>query len=127
MGTKFSHAIEDGDKEEEELAKLNKRPLQMARQHAWKRWKSEYVHSLMESHRINRKTTVIPDIGEIVLIIGHEKNRGEWRKAKFVRHIQGKDGVVRGVTMLHKGHHIERPLNLVCSLELKVPIESQEE
>ena len=79
----------------------------------------------MGSHRINRKTAVIADIGEIVLISGDEKNRG--RMAKVVRHIQGKDGVVRGVTMLHKGHHIERPLNLVCSLELKGPIESQEE
>ena len=86
--------------------------------------KYEYVQSLMESHRINRKTAVIP---EIVFTIGDEKYRGEWRKAKVVRHIQGKDGVVRGATMLHKGHNIERPLNLVCSLELKGPIESQEE
>ena len=89
--------------------------------------KRVYVHSCMESHHINRKTSVIPDIGEIVLINGDEKNGGEWRKAKYVRHIQGKEGAVRGVTMLHKGHHIERPLNLVCSLELIGQIESQEE
>ncbi len=99
----------------------------MVRQHAWKRWKNEYVHSLMESHRINRKTAAVPDVGEVVLVIGDEKNRGEWRKAKVVSHIRGKDGVVRGVKMLHKGHHIERPLQLVCLLELKGPVESDEE
>ena len=41
MWRQNSHKLEDGDEEEEEVDKLNKR-LQMARQHAWKRWKSEY-------------------------------------------------------------------------------------
>ena len=36
-----------------------------------------------------------------------------------MRHIEGKDGVVRGVILLHKGHHIQRPLTLVCPLEIK--------
>ena len=120
-----AYMLEEGDVEEEDLDKLNRR-LHMARQHVWKRWRNEYIHSLMENHRVNRKTAAIPEIGEIVLIVGDEKNRGEWRKARVVRHIQGKDGIVRGVTMLHKGHHIERPLNLVCSLELKGPFKSQD-
>ena len=66
----------------------------------------------MECHRVNRKTPAVPAIGEIVLIVGDEKNRGEWKKAKVVRYVKGKDGVVRGVVMLCKGHHIERPLQL---------------
>ena len=36
--------------------------------------------------------------------------------------MKGKDGVVRGVVMLYKGHDIERPLQLICSLELKGPV-----
>ncbi len=40
-------------------------------------------------------------------------------KGKVVRHIEGKDGVVRGIILLHKGHHIQRPLILVCLLEIK--------
>ena len=124
--TSNSHTLDDDDAEEEDLNKMSK-GLCMVRQHAWKRWENEYVHSLMESHRINRKTAAVPDVGEVVLVIGDEKNRGEWRKAKVMSHIRGKDGVVRGVKMLHKGHHIERPLQLVCSLELKGPVESDEE
>ena len=80
--------------------------------------------SLMETHRITRKTAKVPDIGEIVQIVADEKNRGEWRKGKVVPHFRGKDGVVRGLSLLHKGHHIDRPLNLVCPLEIREAIAS---
>jgi hypothetical protein len=88
----------------------------LKRQQVWQRWKKEYVHSLMESHRgVGR----VPEVREIVLLVGDEKNRGEWTKGKGERNIQGKDGVVRGVTLLHKGHYIQRPLTLICPLEIK--------
>ena len=83
----------------------------------------------MESHRgVGR----VPEVGEIVLLVGDEKNRGEWTKGKGERNIQGKDGVVRGVTLLHKGHYIQRPLTLICPLEIKAveavqPEQSQKE
>ena len=73
----------------------------------------------MKSHRLNKETGIIPQVVEIVLIIGNEKNRGEWRKGKVVRLIKGKDDVVRGVTLLHKRHTIYRPLQLVCPLEIR--------
>ena len=111
---------------DEDLDKISKR-LNKAKQHAWKRWRDEYVHSLMECHRVNRKTPAVPEIGEIVLIVGDEKNRGEWEKAKVIRYVKGKDSVVRGVVMLYKGHHIERPLQLICSLELKGPVGATEQ
>ncbi|KAK3749486.1 hypothetical protein QZH41_013455, partial [Actinostola sp. cb2023] len=69
------------------------------------RWKKEYIHSLMESHRINKGTGKHPDVGEVVLIDGDAKNRCEWKKGRVMRHIKGRDGVVRGVTLLHKGDH----------------------
>ena len=77
-----------------------------------------------ENHRITRKTAKVPDIAKIVLIVTDEKNRGEWKKGKVVRHIRGKDGVVRGLSLLHKGHHIDRPLNLVCPLEIRQAVAS---
>lgn len=58
----------DDNDDDESMRKLNKR-LRMAREHAWKRWRNEYIQGLMESHRVNRKTAVIPEIGEIVLIV----------------------------------------------------------
>ena len=43
-----------------------------------------------------------------------------------MRHVRGRDGVVRGVNLLHKGHHIERPLSFVCPLEIKGPVATED-
>ena len=73
----------------------------------------------MEGHRLNKKEGATPVVGEVVLVVGDEKNRGEWKKGKVSHLIQGKDGIVRGVILFHKGHTIERPLQLVCPLEIR--------
>ena len=109
---------EDVEDDRIKLTKMSKR-LEGAKAHAWNRWKREYVHSLMESHRLNKGMGTTPVVGEVVLIVGDEKNRGEWKKGKVVRLVQGKDGVVRGVVLLRKGHTIERPVQLVCPLEIR--------
>ena len=73
-----AHEIEETETEKDgdEVSKLHKR-LKEVKQHVWKRWKHEYIHSLLESHRVNRKTGPVPHIGEIVLIVGNEKNRAK--------------------------------------------------
>ena len=112
-----AHIVKDIEVEENQLTKLYRR-LNTARQHASSRWQKEYVHSLLESHRINRDVSCLPKVREIVLIIGEEKNRGEWKKAKVLRLVKGKDNVVRGIILLHKGKQIERPVQSVCLLEV---------
>ena len=77
-----AHPLE-GEEDEDETSALNKR-LKETKNYAWKRWRHEYVHSLLESHRINRKTAKVPDVGEKVLVVGDEKNRGERKKGKVV-------------------------------------------
>ena len=74
-----AYAVEEAEEDGDEASKLQKR-LNEAKQHAWRRWKHEYIHSLLESHRVNRKTAPVPDIGEIVLVVGDEKNRGKWKR-----------------------------------------------
>ena len=113
-----AHAFEEPNGDEDEITRVKKR-LELARQHAWSRWRNEYVHGLMEFHKINRGQTEVPQLGEVVLILGEEKNRGRWMRGKVLRHVTGKDGVIRGVILLHKGNHIERPIQLVCSLEIR--------
>ena len=113
-----AHEIRNIEVDEDETTKLYRR-MNNAREHAWHRWKKEYVHGLMEAHRIKMgREPQVPEIGEMVLVVGEEKNRGEWMKAKVVRHLKGNDGVVRGVGLLHKGNQIQRPLQLVCPLEI---------
>ena len=113
------YTVEDAKgSDAEKLSRMAKR-LENAKANAWKRRKRKYVHSLIKCHRFNKETGTIPQVGEIVLIIGDETNRGEWRKGKVVRLIKGKDDVVRGITLLHKRHTVDRPLQLVCPLEIR--------
>ena len=70
-------------------------------------------------HRMKRSDALIPGVGEIVLVVGKQKSRGIWMKGKVLRHIKGRDGIVRGAVLLHKGHEIERPLKLHCPLEIR--------
>jgi hypothetical protein len=104
-----SHILEDREQGESEVTKTQRR-LNTARQHAWNRWHKEYIHSLMESHCIVKGDGQLPKVGEIVLALREEKNRGLWKKGKVLQRILGKDGVVRGVVLRHKGHEIERPI-----------------
>ena len=76
-----AHPLE-GEEDEDETSALNKR-LKETTNHAWKRWRHEYVQSLLEGHQIYHKTAKVPDIGEIVLVVGDEKNQGEWKKGTF--------------------------------------------
>ena len=75
-----AHPIE-GEEDEDETSALNKR-LREAKNHAWKRWRHEYVHSLMETHRITRKTAKVPDIAKIVLIVTDEEKSRRVEKGK---------------------------------------------
>lgn len=62
----------------EKLTRMAKR-LEDAETHARKR---EYVHGLMESHRLNKERGCAC-VGEIVLIIGEEKNRGSGKRERW--------------------------------------------
>ena len=62
-----------------------------------------------------------------MLIIGEERNRGKWMNGRVLRYVKGKDGVIRGAIVLHKGNHIERPIQLLCPLEIRCPLLDAEE
>jgi len=64
-----SQLIED---DKEKLTKMNKR-LEEAKAHAWRRWKREYIHSLMKALRLNKEGAATPVVGEVVFVIGDEK------------------------------------------------------
>ena len=113
-----AYILEDIEVEDEELTRFHRR-LHNAKQHAWTLWQREYLHSLMESHRVKRLDTQPPKVGEKVLILGEEKNRGRWKKGKVIRIVKGVDGVARGVILLRKGKQLERPIQCVCPLEIR--------
>lgn len=55
--------LSDIEVDEDEVTRLYRR-LNNAREHVWRRWQREYIHSLMEAHRINSGKQQISEIGE---------------------------------------------------------------
>ena len=71
-------------------------------------------------------------IAKLLDLVSHRRNSASGRRREKPRrvekrHIRGKDGFVQGVSLLHKAHHIDRPLNLVCPLEIKGMVASVRE
>ena len=81
-----AYRVEDIENNQE-LTKMMRR-LEISKGHAWNRWKREhmYIHSLMENH----------PLGEVALLLGDEKNQGEWRTKRVLCLAQSKGGVVTG-------------------------------
>ena len=55
-----------------------------------------YIHSLMENHPLNKEVGAILTVGEAALLLGDEKNQGEWRTKRVLCLAQSKGGVVMG-------------------------------
>ena len=91
------------------------------KEHLRKRWIREYLHSLEKGKETasTKKTEFVPSAGSIVVLKGDTKDKAQWRLGRVARQIRGKDGVVRGVKLkLGDGYLVERPLQLICDLEI---------
>ena len=51
--------------------------------------------------------------GDVVVITGDEKNRGEWSIGIVEKLIEGKDGIVRAARIQTRKTHIERAVQLL--------------
>ena len=97
------------------------RYLKKCRENVRKRWLNEYLRALQE--RINAGSTAKHEVtmnkGAIVLLKDSTKNRANWKIRRIFEPIVGKDSVTRGYKILtSNGYIIERPLQLVCDLEI---------
>ncbi|XP_048580704.1 uncharacterized protein LOC116619237 isoform X2 [Nematostella vectensis] len=87
----------------------------------WKRWTDEYLRGLRERHRAKAGAPdTKPTIGEVVIVKSEEKNRGKWQLGIVSSLITSKDGEVRGAKLRAGKSYIERPVQLLYPLELKV-------
>ena len=50
-----------------------------------------YIHSLMENHPLNKEVGVILTVGEAALLLGDEKNQGEWRTKRVLCLLKAKE------------------------------------
>ena len=68
---------------------------------------------------MHKEKTVPPDLREVVLVVSDSKNKHEWHHGLVCEHLRGKDGVARGVRMIVKNEIWERPIQLICPLEIR--------
>ena len=85
--------------------------------HFWKRWSAEYVSELQTWHTTSNTSTVVPKVGDVVLVgmDGHKRQR--WPLGKITKLIFGRDGLVRAVFVLVHGCELRRPLQKLVPLE----------
>ena len=94
--------------------------LMKCRENMWKRWRNEYIRSLRERHNLKHKENSEQiKVGQVVIIKGDGKNRGEWNIGIVEQLIRGRDKVVRGARLKSKRSHIERAVELLYPLELE--------
>ena len=104
---------------EGETFRKRQKYVQKCKQAAWKRFQHEYLVALRERHNLNHKgKNASIQIGDVVIIKGQSKNRGNWKLAIVEKLHRGKDNVVRVVGLRTAKNYLERPIQLLCPMEL---------
>jgi hypothetical protein len=101
--------------------------VKSCKNHLRKRWMNEYVHAMEERQQAREKrgNVKLPEVGSMVLIKDDVKDKALLNIGRIENNIKGKDGVIRGFKIrLGNGYVIERPIQLVCDLEMGCGAES---
>ena len=96
------------------------RYIQTCKEHTRKRCLREYIYALEERQRHNNTSGgQLPTKGSVVLITDNSKLKSVWKMGRIEDEIKGKDGTVRGYKIkTGNGYIVERPLQLICDLEI---------
>ena len=85
----------------------------------WKRWTSEYVRSLRESHRqAGGNQTSHPHVGDVVIIKDDKKDQNQWNLVVVTKLIKRRDGIVRSASLKTSIETLERAIQQLYPLEL---------
>ncbi|CAK1594449.1 unnamed protein product [Parnassius mnemosyne] len=99
--------------------------LQNRMQDFWRRWKSEYLHSLQQRHKW-QDTVPSQCVGDIVIIKKDDLPPAKWLLGKIITLHPGADQLVRVATVQCKGNNIlKRPLSKLILLPMKPNDEEQ--
>lgn len=72
------------------------RRVQYLGEQFWSRWKREYLHNITARQRWHLPRRNL-QVGDVVMDIDELSPRGEWRLARVLETVSGKDGLVRRV------------------------------
>lgn len=93
------------------------RQAQVIADHFWKRWRQEYIPTLMKRNRWLQDPANLR-VGQVVLIVDPAAPRGYWPLARITKIFPGQDGRVRSVEVQSAaGGVYQRPVTKLCCLE----------
>ena len=113
--------LPDPEAHHQENPDLRKRARYLARckDVIWRRWSAEYLRGLRERHNVkHNKRQLSLTSGDVVIIKGDEKNRGQWKLGIVDELFPGSDGVIRAVKLRAGKSYLERPIQHLYPLEL---------
>ncbi|XP_047500211.1 uncharacterized protein LOC125046476 [Penaeus chinensis] len=85
----------------------------------WKRWRTEYLHSLrMRQRKIEPSRNLCN--GDVVLITDPHLPRNRWRLGRVIQVFPGPDGLVRKVRLHTSSGDLIRPIVKLCLLEMDI-------
>lgn len=70
--------------------------MQFLAEQFWSRWRREYIYNIISRQEWQSPKRSLK-VGDVVLDIDELVPRGEWRLARVVEAVSGKDGLVRRV------------------------------
>ncbi|XP_011858553.1 PREDICTED: uncharacterized protein LOC105556088 [Vollenhovia emeryi] len=89
--------------------------VQQMREHFWRRWSQEYLHSL--AHRPKWWTSApAPQVGQLCLVRSETTSPAKWPLARITAIHPGDDGRVRVVTVTTATATLKRPLTKIILL-----------
>ena len=83
----------------------------------WRRWMREYVPTLTERHKWNKKVRPLK-VGDEVLILDENTRRGEWLWGSIVEIFPDSNGVVRKAAIKTSKGTYTRPAVKLCLLSV---------
>ncbi|XP_026012239.1 uncharacterized protein LOC113014739 [Astatotilapia calliptera] len=81
---------------EDLYSKKRWRRVQFLAEQFWSRWRREYIHNIISRQKWHSPKRNLK-VGDVVLEMDELAPRGEWRLARVVETVSGKDGLVRRV------------------------------
>lgn len=91
--------------------------VQRIHQDVWKRWRNEYLHSLLQKSKwYHSKHFEQADVGTLVLIKEETLPPLKWRLGRIITVHPGTDGIVRVATVRTACGNLKRPLTKLAAL-----------
>ena len=92
--------------------------IQSIRQHFWKRWLTDYLHTLQIRKKWH-ENNVTPEVGTLVLIREDDLPPMKWEVGRLIKLIPGKDNVVRVAVVKTLRGKYKRHMRRLCPLPIE--------